>query len=251
MKLSKQLLLLLFIPGIWGFVSCGKSDSVSPSNTVTGGTGGSMARFTLSGDRLFTLSGNNLFTFDLSDINALNVQSSQLIGEGVETIFAYNGCVFIGSTNGMYIYNQAVPQPTRMSVYTHILSCDPVIADSTFAYVTLRTGNRCNRGMNQLEVIDIKDLKQPKLIREYPMKKPFGLGKSGNLIYLCDELALKIFDASNPTVLTEKYVHPMSNPYDVIPLPNHVVVSAADGISQLMYTGSGIRQLSHIPVMPR
>ena len=60
----------------------------------------------------------------------------------------------------MYIFNVASPEnPQFVSVYSHVVSCDPVVAEGNYAYVTLRSGTNCNRGLNVLDVVDIKDFK--------------------------------------------------------------------------------------------
>ncbi len=247
---TKNILLNFSLGLILIFASCGSenSDISSPVDTGVGGgsgTGGSMARFTIAGNRLFLLSQNDLHAFDLSG-GTVTHQSKQQVGTDIETIFPYKNYLFIGSTNGMYIYDQATPAPSRLSVYTHVVSCDPVIADSTFAYVTLRTGTTCWGTVNQLEVIDISNVTNPVLKNAYTMTQPRGLGKKGNLLYVCDGDNLKVMDASNPNALTLKYSHPVPEAYDVIPVKDFVIVSAKDGIYQMRYNGTDFTQLSKI-----
>ncbi len=50
--------------------------------------------------------------------------------------------MFLGSTNGMYIYDISAPDtPKYVSELQHVTSCDPVVVDDKYAYVTLRGGN--------------------------------------------------------------------------------------------------------------
>ncbi len=50
-----------------------------------------------------------------------------------------------------------------------------------------------------LSVVNIKNIDQPKLVMTYPLTNPHGLGKDGDLLFICDGTAgLKIFDASDP-----------------------------------------------------
>ena len=53
--------------------------------------------------------------------------------------------LFIGSQTGMFIYNLSNPDnPVQDGQFNHVRSCDPVIADEKYAYVTLRSGS-CQR----------------------------------------------------------------------------------------------------------
>ncbi len=74
-------------------------------------------------------------------------------------------------------------KPLKLSTYQHIFSCDPVVADDKYAYVTLRSGNSCFRGVNRLDIIDISDLTNPKFATSMNMSNPYGLALDG-IIYL-------------------------------------------------------------------
>ena len=86
----------------------------------------------------------------------------------------------------MHIYDVSNPaSPQKLSVYQHVYSCDPVVVEGDFAYVTLNSLNTwCGRFSNQLDIIDISDLSDPKLIKQYAMESPLGLGIYGNLLFV-------------------------------------------------------------------
>ena len=53
-------------------------------------------------------------------------------------------------------------------------------------------------GADELHVLDIKDLYNPKLIKSYPMDNPHGLGLSGDYLYLAEgEHGLKSFNVAD------------------------------------------------------
>ena len=99
------------------------------------------------------------FSMDLMDISELYnpIQVTTLnVGWGLETIFQYKNNLFIGSQTGMYIYDLSDPAvPEQLSVFNHLRSCDPVVVDDDYAYVTLRSGTFCMNGNNQLDVGNI------------------------------------------------------------------------------------------------
>lgn len=207
----------------------------SSFSKVTTGISGSMARFTIVGNYLYAVNLSTLISFDISNLATPERLSATSAGWNIETIYPFKGNLFIGSTTGMFIYNIDNPsQPVYTSRIQHLQFCDPVIADDDYAYVTLRSGSECGNILeSQLQIIDISTLSYPLLIKTYSMDNPYGLGKTGNLLWICDGVAgLKVFDAKDPVNLKQKYFFKNIEPFDVIPLGNIVIVSAKDGIVQ-------------------
>ncbi|WP_332367968.1 hypothetical protein [Spirosoma telluris] len=156
---------------------CSSASSVD-NPTPGAGTGGSTARFTVSGNTLYTISNTDLQAYDISASSNPQKGSKTRLGFGVETIFPYKNNLFIGTQTGMYIYDINQPNtPKSVGIYTHVLSCDPVVVQGNYAYVTLRSGTNCrNQSVttNSLDVIDISNLASPKLLRSYSMTNPRG-----------------------------------------------------------------------------
>ncbi len=239
-----------------------KMDGSFISSSISGvsgsgiGVGGSMARFGLKDNVLYLLNGNNLEVMDITtgtnpaklfEINA---------GWGIETMFLTQNNMFLGTTTGMIIYDITDPQNLiRISTYNHIRSCDPVVVDDTLAYITLRSGTNCGGTVNCLDVINIKNLSQPAIVRSYPMTNPFGLGKDGDLLFVCDGNAgLKVFDASDPKTISSHliYSYPAIKAFDVIPIGNVLVMIGDDGLYQYSYSNvQNITFLSKIEVKKR
>jgi hypothetical protein len=215
------------------------------------GTGGSMARFTLMNSNLYTVTTNSLKLFDVSTpreplfVNTIN------LGGGIETIFPYQNKLFIGSTTGMHIYNAINPsKPIKLATYQHLTSCDPVIVQGKYAYVTLRSGNFCRIGTNVLDVLDIEDPTKPVLVSSFPMLNPHGLAISGNDLFICEgKNGLKSFDSADPKTVGEKQLSFLKNlsAVDVIAGPKSLIVTGPNGIYQYDYSdASNLRLLSHL-----
>jgi hypothetical protein len=226
------------------------SSSIAPTSSFSPvSMGGSMARFTIVDNHLYTVSWSDLNVLDVSKSSEPIFSNKQSIGFNIETIYPFKDKLFIGSTNGMYIYSIANPgQPVQLSQFAHVQSCDPVIADDEYAFVTLRSGTACNGFTNQLEVLDISKLSQPTLMKTYPMTNPHGLSKDGNLLFICDGAAgLKVYDASAPNALQLIATISDLETYDVIAYNNRAIVVAKDGLYQFDYSDrNNIRQLSKI-----
>jgi hypothetical protein len=204
-----------------------------------GGMGGSMACFALLRDNLYTVSYNDVKTFDVSNASDPVYKSSEKPGNwNIETIYPFKDKLFIGTTNGMYIYDASNPNGiTLTGQFAHVRSCDPVVADDYHAWVTLRSGTRCEGFTNQLDVIDISQLSSPRLVNTYSMSNPHGLSKDGNLLFICDGTeGLKVYDATD--VINLKLIKRIAGmeAYDVIAWNKKALVTAKNGLYQFDYS---------------
>lgn len=226
---------------------------VAPSGGNTG-IGGSMARFTISGDFLYSVDNFRLYVFDITNLETPVNRAISDIGWGIETIFPYEDKLFIGSQTGMYIYDINNPvAPLRLSVFEHVQSCDPVVVNDTIAYVTLRGGTGCrNDFTNQLDVIDISDPTRPTLLATHLMQNPHGLGIAGNTLFICEgEFGLKIFDASDHYTISSKMITHFNgmDAFDVIPYQDILILIGQDGLYQFDYSNpEEIKLISGIPI---
>ncbi len=215
------------------------------------GTGGSTARFTLMNSNLYTVSNAKLKLFNVSDPGAPHFVNSINIGNGIETIFPYQDKLFIGSTTGMHIYNASDPSaPVKLSTYQHLTSCDPVVVEGRYAYVTLRSGSLCRLGINVLDVLDIQDPAKPVLVSSFPMLNPHGLAVANNNLFICEgKSGLKAFNSSDAKSIGQRQLSFLQNIHaaDVIAGPKSLIVTGENGIYQYDYTNpSNMKLLSHI-----
>ena len=233
--------------------SCDYSVLDGSSTDSNSGTGGSMARFACIGTHLYVVDDNDLQTFDISDSSKI-VRSSRIDaywGSSIETIFPKDSLLFLGSTNGMYIFNLKNPAtPAYVSLIEHFTSCDPVVVQGQYAFVTLRTDNEtssCSRGVNQLQVIDISKLSNPIVKGAYNMVNPRGLAVDGNQLFICDGMDLVVMDVTNPLLVTETHRFELdSTPFDVIAKNGILILSNTSGLKQYSYTGGNVQEISTI-----
>jgi len=224
----------------------------SATSEASIGTGGSLARFTLSKNHLYVINESNLYTFSI-DGNELSLVNEFNVGWGIETIYPYGDHLFIGSQTGMFIYDITSPsEPWYQSEFRHARACDPVFVDGDRAYVTLRDGNRCQNFNNQLDVLNISDLSNPSLIVTHQMENPHGLSKIENKLIICEgKHGLKTFDASNDMQIASNLLSHLSNidAYDVIALSlDHILVIGKDGLFQYDLNGNIPQLISTIAV---
>lgn len=199
--------------------------------------GGSMARFTTASDHLYTIDGQEIKVFDVAQATP-QLRNEVAVQWGIETLFPMAGSLFVGSNSGLFIYDISDPaNPAYRSTFGHATSCDPVFVSDDIAYVTLRNGNLCQGFVNQLDVIDVSNLENPKLIRSYPMSNPHGLSVVEKTLYLCEGWdGVKTFDVSDLENIDDHLLDhvPAFNAYDVIVLPpgDLVMVVGQGGLYQ-------------------
>ena len=221
------------------------------SSSQSTGVNGSMSRFTMYKDYLYAIINYQMCIFDLkSEQTPKKVIENFWVGN-VETIFSYKDYMFLGMPTGMAIYSVENPtEPAYCSTVWHVYGCDPVVVDNDLAYVTVRSGNFCGQTVDQLLIIDVKNVYQPSPIVSYTMTNPKGLGIDNDALFLCDD-GLKVFKLNNPqTLIANQLLHEKGmDGYDVIPFDNVLMMIADNGLYQYDYSDiNKIRQISVIPI---
>ena len=233
-------------------MSFASSSSGTKSSGSPIGKGGSMARFTIVDKRLYTVSNTDLNVFNITIPNNPVYTKKVDIGTwNIETIFPFKDKLFIGSQNGMFIYSTYNPDNlVSVGQFSHVQSCDPVIADDEYAYVTLRSGTACQGFTNQLEILKLNNFTEPVLMKTYSFTNPHGLSKDGDLLFICDGAdGLKIFNAANVNNLKLIKQFTGIETYDVIAYNHIALVVAKDGLYQYNYANANnIHLLSKIGI---
>lgn len=235
------------------FALAESGDASGGSSKAAPGVAGSLARFALADDNLYVLDAGLLKNLNISSpLAPVNGMEASAAWDS-ETLFPRGDELFIGAASGMHIFDISDrDNPEYISSYNHVNSCDPVIVDGDLAFVTLRSGTECNGWTNQLEVIDISDLHNPKPLHVFPMFNPHGLSKDGNILFICDgEDGLKVFDASDISTIDQNLLaHDRSiQAYDIIAFNNIAMLIGDDGLYQYDYSDlENIRLLSTIQI---
>jgi hypothetical protein len=249
-RTMKNFIVILFAVILIVF-SCSKDKMSASDSGSSSGEGGSMAAMTIMGDYMYRIAGgNSVEVYDISADSSAKLSTIINPGTGLETLFPYGNYLLIGTTSGMHIYDVSNgASPTFVSTYSHVVSCDPVVAQGNYAYVTLRNGTRCARGLTQLEVIDLSDINSPKLIKTVPMLLPHGLDADGsNLIVGEGSYGFKWFDIADPTDPKQLVFENKVPCFDVISRGNNFIVVGQNGLYQYKYGAGILEKLSVIPI---
>jgi hypothetical protein len=222
----------------------------TPQSGGGSGKGGSMACFSLKDNYLYAIDSRDIHIFDLaSPQTPLKTGMSVPVNVDIETIFSYNNQLYIGSQSGMYIYDITTrTQPTRQGVYKHTRSCDPVVVEGDYAYVTMRNGTDCRGDINQLDVVDVKNPSNPQKLKEYKMTNPHGLGIDAGVLFVCDGRdGLKVFNAEDPRNLRQVgHFRDIQSTYDVIPNNQKRVLMMVGSNKIVQYDYSNINKLEFL-----
>jgi hypothetical protein len=255
--MKTQSIALIFTAIVCMSAGCGEgggSSNVSPSSdNAQTGKGGSTARFAIVNNTLYCVVPNQLQVYDISTPTSPAVRDPFDLPMGLETIFPYRNRLFIGANDGMYIFDNSFPsKPILLSRFSHVQSCDPVVVQGDYAYITLRGGSACRQfnGQSSLDVVDISNMTNPRLIDTQPISSPYGLGVDESQLFVCEgDNGLKIFDLTKPEkpVLKQTLTHVKS--FDVIPFDKTLLVTGDGGLYQYDYSDTKkLELLSKIPI---
>ncbi|MDR2497869.1 MAG: hypothetical protein LBD28_00320 [Tannerellaceae bacterium] len=231
--------------------------AASPGGNLGGGGGsigqtGSMARFGLYDHYLYLMIDNSLLICDV-EASTVGITDKVYINY-FETMFIHDDHIFFGAPNGMFVYSLEFPtKPALISSYSHVRSCDPVVVQDHYAYITMRGGSACGGSANQLDIVKLSDdYRETELVSSYLMEEPYGLGVDGNTLFVCDGPGgLKVYDLADKNKLKENQLakFPSIQAYDVIPTGNYLFMIGQDGFYLYDYSDpKDIKRLSHIPV---
>jgi len=229
-------------------ISCTADNISSDSASSDQGQGGSLATFAIKGDYLYTVDNQDLNVFNITQTDNPVLVNTVRIGFGIETIFGFKDYLYIGSQNGMFIYDIENPEfPNELSSVQHFTSCDPVVANENYAFVTLWSDLGCGDFVNQLEIYDVTDVLNPVLINIRELTFPKGLGLYGDYLILCDD-EIKIFDVSDP--INSTLVHSIDRfAFDVIIQGDLLIAIGENGVFQYQLNPEDITNTSSLSVI--
>lgn len=253
LALMKRLLLLSLLPI---FLFTCEANEAALGDTGATGQGGSLARFTIVGDFLYTLEPNSLKWYRIESGGTLQAAGTKFVPDGKETIFPLGDLLFIGANDGMSIFQiNAEGAPEFQSEVSHIVACDPVVANDEFAYVTLRTES-CrglfggNETENLLNIYDVNDINNPNIIASYDMISPRGMGLADDILFVCEgPFGLRTLNVSDPLDVEFVAFKEDIHANDVIVLSDILLVIGPDNITQFDYSDpANLVQLSEIRI---
>ncbi len=187
-KLSIYLFISLFV------AACQNPGSDASYRETLSGSYSSMMAI---GNFLYAINERDLSTFDISDETNPVLIDKQNVGFLIENIYHSDGVLFLGSEGAMYIFvinEKGIPVKKSETTYFNaegVTSCDPVIVNKNYAFVTLSTVNIQNSpcfrqlNINELRIYDVEDLENPELLSQMSLQSPKGLAFDNDYLFVC------------------------------------------------------------------
>jgi hypothetical protein len=172
-------------------------------------------------------------------------------GGKLETIFPYQeNLLLIGSQEGLIILELSeTGELSQISSVFHTRSCDPVVANQTQMFITLRSDSDCwgSTISNHLLVYDITELSNPVQTANITIDKPFGLALQDTTLFVRYADGLKEYDVTDSTpILLNDYKDLSCN--DLIANGESLVLTGDDSISQVVANAGIATVLSELGV---
>ncbi len=229
--------------------NCSADGDANTTNNDTTGQGGSLAQFTIKDNYLYTVDQANLNVFNIDNLKSPVQVNTVNIGFDIETLFNDKQYLYIGSQTGMFIYGIENPEtPKKLAEVSHFRACDPVVANSTHAYVTLDSSAGCGASISALQIYDTKDINNPKLVSSRNLIAPKGLALYNNYLFVCDD-EVKIFDITNPE--ESLLVNSINiSAFDVIIRNNHAFIIGDTSMYQYEIDPNNIKNIKALSVIP-
>lgn len=228
--------LILWSLGLLLLAACGK-DAATPSPESSNGQGGSLARFCAVGDVLYVVTNRELQVYKVNS-DGDNTQIRILpLDNGLETLFRHDSILFVGAADGMYLFDIRNPEfPRQYAKFLHVVARDPVVSNGELAFVTLRSFSQNGRvrGVDRLDVIDIRQPYSPRLLTTKDMESPAGLAVYNDLLFVCDR-GIKVFSVDSTLSLPPVNFIPM-DAHDLVVIDSIAMVIGSDGLSQYRLT---------------
>ncbi|MEA3228372.1 MAG: hypothetical protein U9P38_04785 [Campylobacterota bacterium] len=252
MKKYSLMLLLSFL-----FFGCGEGGESSSSLDSTSGISGSKTKFKISGDYIYTVNGDTISILDIADASNPIPITRNTIPHHIDTIAMYENYLYVGSSNQIYVYDKT--DPTNLEdpiMFNDAQSCNPIAVANGLAYVLFNIDSTCGfSSRSKLDVIDIRDISSPKLIKTEPMWSPTAVGIDNNKLFVCEGTkGIKVFDINqtenNNTISVElNRVDAKAeeiNCYDLIADQNNLIISDSENILQFDYSSFPMTEMGTI-----
>ncbi len=223
-------------------VFCTVDEGESPENTING----SYSKIMIINNYLYAINEETLVTYDVTNPEIPVEIDRQEVGFMIENIFHQKGVLFIGSQFALHIFeidNEGIPRRKNQTRYfrnDNVTSCDPVIANGDYVYVTLSTliDSDCGRftNVNELRIYNFSDFENPKHVSTLPLDYPKGLSIDGDILFVCEaKKGFKVIDIRDPYYPTVLSSIEGVETYDVIAKNGLLMVVCPHEIRQYSY----------------
>lgn len=159
-----------------------------------------MSRMITVGSYLYAVDDQSLITVNAAAPANLQATDRLKLGSQIQTIYHYNGQLYIGSGTTMYVYDITTTpdKPIKKSSFVYpviIEPRDPIIAFDSVIYSTVSSGG----GFGELRIFNNKNINNPQLVNTLNIWQPRGLDRADSVLYLCNgRYGLQLYNIKQP-----------------------------------------------------
>jgi len=219
-------------------------------------TGNPVVDFTLQNNYLITAQSNQVNLYSLSDPTQPALEQTYTSEDDLqlETISTYKAdMLIIGTNQGTFFKDHSVPGELDDVDFSELItSCDAIITQGNYMYVTIRSGQACSSinnssNANKLLVYNTLQASQPVLEKSISINEPYGLDINGDQLFICNDQGLLEFDITTPSspVQTGDYSQPCNN---IIATEDPMILTDDTGIRMIEYANPGLTELAIIRI---
>lgn len=215
------------------------SSSIPSSFTSSTSDVGTLNRIAVESGHIYVLADDKLHVVENGSNEISHVRDISL-GDGMETVYAQDERLYIGSESAMLTYNISnADKPSRISEFTHTTACDPVLPYGDIAYLTLRSVENagCNvSSENTLNIIDISNINEPVSLNSIDMESPYGMTIINHFLFVGEGTnGMAIFNIKDPEKPIKLTVVQNMEAYDIMRHPtdpNIILTASSNGLEQ-------------------
>lgn len=239
--------------GLLALAGCTSADNASPSPAELGQTG-TVTRFVVQNSRLYAIDNQNLQVYDIgggaaNSYAAARWQRTIPLGANIQALYPAGSRLFVTTPSGLLLLDPANPQLPAVGSAVAATSCDPLVSDGRWAYLSMRADRTCGGGTNQLQVVDLTDPLRPHTAQNYPLTRPYGLSLLADSaqLFVCDQ-GLKVYTTRQAPTLTQLDQLAVEA-LDVQAADGLLLVTSADALTQYRYANRRLQLLSSFPII--
>ena len=188
---------------------------------------------TIKDGYMYTIDHDHLRVLSLEDVSKPKEVYKVYVGSGLESVFAYEDNLFMGTDRAILIYGLAKKdKPVLKSTNSHvIIAKDPVIVLNDIAYSTLRQGNENSNPSGSLEVVDVSNPSSPFTVKIIQQEYPMGLAGNDHALYVCNaKFGLNVFEMDRNEFLIFRKNIPSDPIYNCIVADNVLIGQTKTGL---------------------
>lgn len=217
------------------------------------GLSNSLSRIRVNNSQVYTLFGKNIGVYQFTNPLSPIKQNTITTNKTAETLFLHKNMLFaVGKKETQFFSLEKPESPAYLSSTEHWTSSSSAVLHNEQVFLTHRSNSNNSAESDQLSVLDLQNVYEPKVQFIFAMTNPLGLALYQQHLYICDGNAgLKIHKSNTSRKMTSRaeMQYPEIHAVDIIPLDNTLLLIFDDRIKQYaVEKNNTLKEISLIPI---